>query len=69
VYVRVEDNGEGILPDRLRVILKQASPRTSIGDRCGFVDQPSLARLMDRELPAHTEVAKGSVFALPSAML
>ena len=27
--------------DRLRVILKQASPRTSIGDRSGFVDQPS----------------------------
>jgi PAS domain S-box-containing protein len=70
VYVRVEDTGEGIAPDRLSSIfepfeqaeLQETPPREGAG--LGLSISRRLARLMGGDLTVRSQVGQGSAFFL-----
>jgi PAS domain S-box-containing protein len=68
VWVRVEDNGEGIPPDRLTAIFEpfeQATPaHAHRGTGLGLSISRRLARLMGGDLTVHSEPGQGSQFVL-----
>jgi PAS domain S-box-containing protein len=68
VYVRVEDTGQGIEPERLDAIFEpyvQASARDAErGSGLGLAISRRLARLMGGDLSVHSEVGVGSTFVL-----
>ena len=68
VYVRVEDNGEGIPQDRLEAIFEPFEQATTAhadrGTGLGLSISRRLARLMGGELSVQSEVEKGSTFVL-----
>jgi len=68
VFVRVEDNGEGIPADRLEAIFEPFEQATAAhadrGTGLGLSISRRLARLMGGELTVQSDVGKGSAFVL-----
>jgi PAS domain S-box-containing protein len=68
IYVRVEDTGRGIPPDRLTAIFEPFRQLESGDERrgtgLGLSISRQLARMMDGDLVAESEVGRGSRFTL-----
>jgi signal transduction histidine kinase len=70
VYVRIEDNGQGIPPNRLAAIFEPFeqvhfdSPDVQAGSGLGLSISRRLARLMGGDLTAQSDVNQGSKFFL-----
>lgn len=69
IYVRVEDNGQGIAPDRLSMVfepLEQADGdvQSHEGSGLGLSISRRLARLMGGDLTVRSQPGKGSAFFL-----
>ncbi|HXD21688.1 MAG TPA: ATP-binding protein [Vicinamibacterales bacterium] len=68
IFVRVEDNGEGIPADRLEAIFEPFEQATAAhadrGTGLGLSISRRLARLMGGELTVQSDVGKGSAFVL-----